>query len=213
MFFITNTDSQINLEDCTFNYGSGTFLNAASTSEWGNSGSNGGTVTLTLTNQNIEGDFVVDSISSLTINMVNSSIKGKINNNKISTTVAINLDANSKIYLTGDSYLSSLTNSDSTGSNINKGSYTFSDTSGKELTATGTFNINSTSTFSTDTNDSTDNSDSNSSSNSNEADTTQNTIENTDETDNIEKINVNSCENIKLAISISLLCMFLFFKF
>ena len=213
MFFITNTDSQINLEDCTFNYGSGTFLNAASTSEWGNSGSNGGTVTLTLTNQNIEGDFVVDSISSLTINMVNSSIKGKINNNKISTTVAINLDANSKIYLTGDSYLSSLTNADSAGSNINKGSYTFSDTSGNELTATGTFNINSTSTFSTDTNDSTDNSDSNSSSNSNEADTTQNTIENTDETDNIEKINVNSCENIKLAISISLLCMFLFFKF
>ena len=38
MFFITNTDSAINLEGCTFNYGSGTFLNAAGTSEWGTSG-------------------------------------------------------------------------------------------------------------------------------------------------------------------------------
>ena len=76
MFFITNTASVINLEGCTFNYGSGTFLNAGATSEWGTSGSNGGTVTLTLTNQDIEGDFIVDSYSSLTINMVNSSIKG-----------------------------------------------------------------------------------------------------------------------------------------
>ena len=137
MFFITNTASAINLEGCTFNYGSGTFLNAASTSEWGTSGSNGGIVNLTLTNQDIEGDFVVDSISSLTINMVNSSIKGKINTNKVSSTVAITLDADSSITLTGNSYISSLSNSDSTGSNINKGSYTFQDYDGNSYTATG----------------------------------------------------------------------------
>ena len=59
----------------------------------GNFWSNGGTVTLTLTNQDIEGDFIVDSISSLTINMVNSSIKGKINSDKVSSTVAVTLDA------------------------------------------------------------------------------------------------------------------------
>ena len=149
MFFITNTASVINLEGCTFNYGSGTFLNAAGTSEWGNSGSNGGTVTLTLTNQDIEGDFIVDSISSLTINMVNSSIKGKINTNKVSSTVAITLDADSTITLTGNSYISSLSNSDSTGSNINKGSYTFEDYNGNSIDATGT---GTTSKNSTETN-------------------------------------------------------------
>ena len=78
MFFITNTAAAINLEDCEFSYGSGTFLSATTNSAgWGTSGSNGGTVTLTLTNQEIEGDFIVDSGSSLTINMVNSKIKGK----------------------------------------------------------------------------------------------------------------------------------------
>ena len=42
MFFITNTDSVINLEDCNFSYGSKIFLSAQGTSQWGNSGSNGG---------------------------------------------------------------------------------------------------------------------------------------------------------------------------
>ena len=44
----------INLESCGFSYGSNIFLNVQGTSEWGNSGSNGGTVTLTLTNQDID---------------------------------------------------------------------------------------------------------------------------------------------------------------
>ena len=155
MFFITNTDAEINLENCNFNYGSGTFLKAAGTSAWGTSGSNGGKVTLTLTNQDIEGDFVVDENSSLTINMVNSSIKGKINNDKVSSTVAVTLDTASSITLTGNSYLSSLTNADTTGSNINKGSYTLADYSGNEYTATGTTTETNDSTSTTEANDST----------------------------------------------------------
>ena len=148
MFFITNTDSVINLEGCTFTYGSGIFLNAAGTSEWGTSGSNGGDVTLTLTNQDVEGDFVVNSDSSLTINMVNSSIKGKINNAKSSSTISITLDAASKITLTGNSYVSTLSNSDTTGSNIIKGSYSFADYNGNEYT--GTTSTSSGSSASTD---------------------------------------------------------------
>ena len=116
----------------------------------GKSGSNGGTFTLTLTNQNIEGDFVVDSSSSLTINMVNSSIKGAINNSKVTSTVAITLDSASSITLTGNSYISSLTNADTTGSNINKGSFSLADYNGNEYTGTGTSSGSSTTT-STDT--------------------------------------------------------------
>ena len=55
MFFITNTQSIINLEKCNLSFGSKIFLTAQATSQWGKSGSNGGTVTLNLKNQNIEG--------------------------------------------------------------------------------------------------------------------------------------------------------------
>jgi len=89
----------------------------------GNSGSNGGTVTLNLTNQGIEGGLIVDTISSLSIKMIKSSIKGKINYENSSSNVEITLDENSKITLTGDSYISSLTNEDNTGKNIDNGSY------------------------------------------------------------------------------------------
>ena len=146
MFFITNTEAVISLENCTFTYGSNIFLDAEGTSEWGESGSNGGTVTLTLTNQNIEGDLVVDASSSLAVTMVNSSIKGKINNSKNSATISITLDSASKITLTGNSYISSLSNADSTGSNIIKGSYTFADYNGNEYTGTGSGSSDSTTT-------------------------------------------------------------------
>ena len=149
MFFITNTEAVINLENCTFTYGSDVFLDAEGTSEWGTSGSNGGSVTLKLTNQNIEGDLEIDESSSLSVTMVNSTIKGKINNSKNSATISITLDSASKITLTGNSYISSLTNADSTGSNIIKGSYSFADYSGNEYTATGSEQSSSTTSPST----------------------------------------------------------------
>ena len=126
MFFITNTDAFIKLNGCTFTYGSGTFLSAKGTSEWGTSGSNGGDVILNLTNQNIVGDFVVDANSDLTINMVNSTITGTINSAKTADDLSINLDSASKITLTGNSYYTSISNSDKTGSNIINGSYSLS---------------------------------------------------------------------------------------
>ena len=121
MFFITNTQAKINLEECTFKYGSGVFLKAAGTSEWGSSGSNGGVVTLTLTNQDIEGDIIVDSISSLTINLVGSSIKGKINEANTAAKLAINLDSDSKITEKTD------------GTNLINGTYKWTYTEEKEV--------------------------------------------------------------------------------
>ena len=125
MFYITNTEANIALTGCTFTYGSGTFLKVDEGS-WGTSGSNGGTVTLTLTNQDIIGDIVVGSSSSLTIKLISSTIKGTINGDKTASTLSITLDSDSKITLTGNSYYTSLTNADSSGSNIITGSYTWS---------------------------------------------------------------------------------------
>lgn len=76
-----------------------------------------------MTNQDIEGDLIIDTISSLSIKMIKSLIKGKTNYENSSFNVEMTLDENSKITLTGDSYIISLTNEDNTGKNINNGSY------------------------------------------------------------------------------------------
>ena len=133
MFFITNTDSVINLESCSFSYGSKIFLNAQGTSEWGNTGTNGGVVTVNLKNQIIEGDFIVDSYSGVTINLINSQIKGTFNKEKTAAKLVINLDKDSSIILTGDSYYTSMTNEDNSGENIDYGSYTLSKYDEKEI--------------------------------------------------------------------------------
>ena len=123
-FYVTNTKATINLENNKIinNDTSGNFLRIQKDS-WGNSGSNGGTVTLNLTNQKIEGNIVVDSISKLIINMTDgSTFTGAINTSNEGE-VSLALDNNSKITLTGDTYLESLTNEDSSNSNINLNGY------------------------------------------------------------------------------------------
>ena len=133
MFFITNTDAMINIDSCTFTFGSNIFLKAGGTSRWGSTGSNGGVVTLNLKNQNVVGNFVVDEYSGLTINLENSSIQGTINSEKTGAKVVINIDESSTITLTGNSYYTSINNGKSDGSNIIKGSYSFDSYEEKDI--------------------------------------------------------------------------------
>ena len=123
-FYVTNTTATINLENnkITNNDSTGNFLRIQKDS-WGNSGSNGGDVTLNLTNQEANGNIVVDSISKLTMKLSNgSTFKGAINNSNEGE-VSLTLDKTSSITLTGDTYIKSLTNADSTNSNINLNGY------------------------------------------------------------------------------------------
>ena len=123
-FYVTNTTATINLENNKIinNDSTGNFLRIQKDS-WGNSGSNGGTVILNLTNQETNGNIVVDSISKLTINLSSkSTIKGAINNSNEGE-VSLTLDKTSSITLTGNTYIKSLTNEDSTNSNINLNGY------------------------------------------------------------------------------------------
>ncbi len=123
-FYVTNTTATINLENNKIinNDSTGNFLRIQKDS-WGNSGSNGGTVILNLTNQETNGNIVVDSISKLTINLASkSTIKGAINNANEGE-VSLTLDKTSSITLTGNTYIKSLTNEDSTNSNINLNGY------------------------------------------------------------------------------------------
>lgn len=120
-FYITNTSAKISLTNNTITNtdSTGNFLRAQADS-WGNSGSNGGDVTLTMSKQKASGNIVIDSISTLDMTMKNnSSYKGTINGSNEAKSIALTLDKSSKITLTGDSYVTSFTDADSSYSNIN----------------------------------------------------------------------------------------------
>ena len=123
-FYITNTSSEIVLENnkITNNDKTGNFLRAKADS-WGNSGSNGGTVTLKMTNQSVSGNIVIDNISTLDMTMKKSTYKGTINGDKTAKSIKLTLDKSSKITLTGDSYVTSLDDEDTTYSNIDFNGY------------------------------------------------------------------------------------------
>ncbi len=124
-FYITNTSAVITLENNTFknNDTNGNFLRVQKDS-WGNSGANGGDVTVFLTNQKANGNIVVDSISTLDINLSTGSVyEGTINGDNSAKEVNITLDTSSKIKLTGDSYITSLANEVEDYSNIDFNGY------------------------------------------------------------------------------------------
>ena len=120
--YVSNTSAVINLTNNTFinNDSNGYFLRVQKDA-WGKEGNNGGKATLNLTNQEVNGNIGVDEISSLTINMTSSTFKGMIDAKD--GNVTLKLDKNSKITLTGDSYITTLENADSSNNNINLNGY------------------------------------------------------------------------------------------
>lgn len=124
MFFVTNTDAVINLTNTKLSYGSNTLLSVKGTSEWGQSGSNGGTVKLNASKQTLTGNITLDKLSTLTMKLSNSSTyTGTINAKNSAKKISLTLDSSSKIKLTGDSYVTSLNDEDSSYSNIDFNGY------------------------------------------------------------------------------------------
>lgn len=123
MFFITNTTAEINLENTKLSYGSNILVSAKGTSEWGNTNSNGGNVTLNAKSQTLTGNIEVDKISTLTMNLTESTYKGTINTDNSAKSITLKLDKNSKITLTGDSYVTTLEDADTSYSNIDFNGY------------------------------------------------------------------------------------------
>lgn len=124
--YVTNTTATINLENNTIKNtdNEGNFLRAQSDS-CGNSGSNGGNVTLVMTKQKATGNIVIDSISTLDMAMKSGSYyEGTINGDNSARLIKLTLDKKSKIKLTGDSYVTSLDDADTDYSNIDFNGYT-----------------------------------------------------------------------------------------
>ena len=124
MFFITNTDAIINLKNCQLTYGSNTLISSKGTTEWGTTGTNGGNLTLNAENQTLEGNIEIDNISTLKMNLTNSQYTGTINGEQTAKQIDIKIDSNTKIKLTGNSYVTSLEDEDTTYSNIDFNGYT-----------------------------------------------------------------------------------------
>ncbi|MBQ9002858.1 MAG: hypothetical protein IJ087_13485 [Eggerthellaceae bacterium] len=109
VFFVNNTACEIDLNGAAItNNGDGVFLRAAAAG-WGTEGSNGGQVTLKATDQTINGDIVVDSVSNLNLHLTNSTFTGAINSDGQAGDVYVEVANGSKWTLTADSYITSLT--------------------------------------------------------------------------------------------------------
>lgn len=123
--FVTNTKATISLTNNKIinNDSTGAFLRIQS-GKWGRSGSNGGDVTLNVNNQTINGNIFVDNISTLNMKLTNgSNYTGKINGNNTAKNITLRLDSTSKITLTGDTYVTTLEDADSSYSNIKFNGY------------------------------------------------------------------------------------------
>ena len=122
MFYVTNTHCTIDLTGVTLtnNDANAYLLNVTGNSAshgWGNAGSNGAQVEFTANDQTLEGDIIVDSISTLDLTLSGSSFTGTINivdNADGGTTVddnaVVTVDEGSTWTLTGDCTLTFLTN-------------------------------------------------------------------------------------------------------
>jgi len=138
IFCVTNTSCDITLSGVTIknNDSAGNFLRAEG-QNWGKSGSNGGNVTFTASSQTFTGNVLVSSDSYLKMTLKNSSRFSGAFNPDITDedenvdleaslaaaggTIDLTLEKGSKLSLTGNSYITSLTAADS--NDISYGSY------------------------------------------------------------------------------------------
>lgn len=134
IFFVNNTATEISLSgvEITNEDADGVFLRAEAAG-WGNEGSNGGKVNMTASGQVINGDMVVDEVSTLNLYLKDkSAFTGAINTGGQSGDVYVEIEDGSTWTLTADSYVSGLTVGEGSAIDLN-GHKLYVD--GKEYTA------------------------------------------------------------------------------
>ena len=123
--YVNNTTAEVDLTGNAISTpNTTTLVKAAADSRWGKTGENGGHLTLHASNQSLNGNIVADAISTIALDMTNgSNLVGAVNTNNTAKEVTLKLSKDSTLTLTGDSYVKSLTNEDTTGSNIHLNGY------------------------------------------------------------------------------------------
>lgn len=114
MFYVTNTDSVITLQNVDMTLANDTLLTVAGNSSsrgWGKAGANGGDVQFNAIDQTLTGNVTCDSISSLDFALTKGSVfTGSINPEGQGGTVNVTVNSSSTWKLTGDCYVTSVTN-------------------------------------------------------------------------------------------------------
>ena len=123
--YVNNTTAEVDLSNNPISMpNTSTLVKAAADSRWGKTGENGGHLTLRTSNQELSGNIIADSISTIALDMTNgSSLVGAVNTDNAAKEVTVKLSKDSNWILTGDSYVKSLNNEDTTGSNIHLNGY------------------------------------------------------------------------------------------
>ena len=123
--YVNNTTAEVDLTgNAIVMPNTTTLVKAAADSRWGKDGENGGHLTLRASNQELNGNIVADSISTVALDMTNgSSLVGAVNTDNTAKEITMKLSKDSTWTLTGNSYVKSLTNEDTTGSNIHLNGY------------------------------------------------------------------------------------------
>lgn len=123
--YVNNTTAEVDLSNNAISMpNTSTLVKAAADSRWGKTGENGGHLTLRASNQELRGNIMADSISTIALDMTNGfSLVGAVNTDNTAKEVTVKLSKDSSWPLTGDSYVESLTNEDTTGENIHLNGY------------------------------------------------------------------------------------------
>ena len=123
--YVNNTTAEVDLSNNAISMpNTSTLVKATADSRWGKTGENGGHLTLRTSNQELSGNIMADSISTIALDMTNgSSLVGAVNTDNAAKEVTVKLSKDSNWILTGDSYVKSLNNEDTTGSNIHLNGY------------------------------------------------------------------------------------------
>jgi hypothetical protein len=125
LFYITNTQAVIEVKDnAKLSVASGILVKAAA-GRMGNPGSNGGQLTFRADGEILTGNIVCDGASSIAVTLRNKTmLKGVINADNAAARMTLAIDASSIWEVTGNSYLTGLTDEDTTLANIHGNGYT-----------------------------------------------------------------------------------------
>src|SRR5574344_664627 len=126
-FYITNTDAQAQLTDCTINAKDEALVNAAGNNSergWGRKGSNGATFRLSLNDMHANGDVNCDGISTVAFSLGEKvSYKGSVDH-EASGAVSVSMVSSAKWDVTADSYVASFKDDNVKLSNIKSNGHT-----------------------------------------------------------------------------------------
>ncbi|MCI2187308.1 MAG: hypothetical protein LKK41_02970 [Olsenella sp.] len=150
-FYVTNTTANILLQGTTLDYDSSAAnliqVEGNDSNSWGTAGSNGGTATLALADENVKGNVSVDTISSLALYLTNSStwtgaasITGNANGSTSDSPVTVNVDDGSTWVVTADSTVSAL-NVASSGSVVDESGKTVTIVANGQAVVQGTSDV------------------------------------------------------------------------